>query len=293
MVAKKASDGFLHGKKRERWPRVDRLAELDQRLNNLRYLVHRFESARKRTALDETDDWSKICSQLAAGIVNAYNSIPPGYPSINAPFVWHLSSATIILLSIVSQRLDLREVYRPTILSALENLRISAARTWISGNVIRTLARLNAIVQQLGLSGGSVKADPGSSTASSLAGSPALARSSTGLMNQALFYKAFNVEQQGNPEPEVQLTAETDASRVCISSSSGERSTPNSHQLSKALETRQTSRPEGPEDAQQGIESISHTETSDLELTRLPEFPDGLAFDPSDWILDDFMVEED
>ncbi|THY33994.1 hypothetical protein D6D01_02067 [Aureobasidium pullulans] len=279
------------------WWQKKQAMDFYMRLNNLRYLVHRFESARNRTALDETDDRSKICSQLAAGIVNAYNSIPPGYPSINAPFVWHLSSATIILLSIVSQRLDLREVYRPTILSALENLRISAARTWISGSVIRTLARLNAIVQQLGLSGGSVKAGPGSSTASSLAGSPALARSSTGLMNEALFYKAFNVEQQGNPKPEGQLMAETDASRVCISSSFGGRSTPNSHQSSKAPETSQTSGPasraEGPEDAQQEIESISHTETSDLELTRLPDFPDGLAFDPSDWFLEDFMVEED
>lgn len=202
-----------------------------------------------------------------------------------------------MLLSVVSQRLDLREVYRPTILSAMENLRISAASTWISGSFIRTLARLNAIAQQLGLFSGSVREGPGSSITSSLAGSPALARSSTGLMNEALFYKAFNVEQEGNLEPEGQLMAETDASCICISSSSSERSTPNSHQLSKALETRHTSRPasrpEGLEDAQQEIESISHTETSNLELTRLPVFPDGLAFDPSDWILEDFMVEED
>lgn len=202
-----------------------------------------------------------------------------------------------MLLSVVSQRLDLREVYRPTILSAMENLRISAASTWISGSFIRTLARLNAIAQQLGLFSGSVREGPGSSTTSSLAGSPALARSSTGLMNEALFYKAFNVEQEGNLEPERQLMAETDASCICISSSSSERSTLNSHQLSKAPETRHTSRPasrpEGLEDAQQEIESISHTETSNLELTRLPVFPDGLAFDPSDWILEDFMVEED
>lgn len=202
-----------------------------------------------------------------------------------------------MLLSVVSQRLDLREVYRPTILSAMENLRISAASTWISGSFIRTLARLNAIAQQLGLFSGSVREGPGSSITSSLAGSPALARSSTGLMNEALFYKAFNVEQEGNLEPEGQLMAETDASCICISSSSSERSTLNSHQLSKAPETRHTSRPasrpEGLEDAQQEIKSISHTETSNLELTRLPVFPDGLAFDPSDWILEDFMVEED
>lgn len=202
-----------------------------------------------------------------------------------------------MLLSVVSQRLDLREVYRPTILSAMENLRISAASTWISGSFIRTLARLNAIAQQLGLFSGSVREGPGSSITSSLAGSPALARSSTGLMNEALFYKAFNVEQEGNLEPERQLMAETDASCICISSSSSERSTLNSHQLSKAPETRHTSRPasrpEGLEDAQQEIKSISHTETSNLELTRLPVFPDGPAFDPSDWILEDFMVEED
>ncbi|KEQ78822.1 hypothetical protein M438DRAFT_167388 [Aureobasidium pullulans EXF-150] len=166
------------------------------RLNNLRYLVHRSESARTRTAPDGPDDLDKICSQLAAGIINAYNSIAPNYPSVVAPFVWHLSSATIMLLSVVPQRLHLREVYRPTILSAMENLRISAASTWISGSFIRTLARLNAIAQQLGLFSGSIREGPGSSITSSLAGSPALARSSTGLMNEALFYKAFNVEQE-------------------------------------------------------------------------------------------------
>ncbi|THY87440.1 hypothetical protein D6C93_07559 [Aureobasidium pullulans] len=254
-------------------------------LNNLRYLVHRSESARTRTAPDGPDDLDKICSQLAAGVINAYNSIAPNDPSVVAPF----------------QRLDLREVYGPTILSAMENLRISAASTWISGSFIRTLARLNAIAQQLGLFSGSVREGPGSSITSSLAGSPALARSSTGLMNEALFYKAFNVEHQGNYEPEEQLMAEPDATRVCMSSSSGGRSTPTLHQLSKASETRYTprpasrpaSRPEGSEDVQQEIESISYTETSDLELTRLPDFPDGLAFDPLDWILEDFMVEED
>ncbi|KAG2170733.1 hypothetical protein JADG_010472 [Aureobasidium aubasidani] len=274
----------------ESWQKKQAL-DFYMRLNNLRYLVHRSESARTRTAADGPDDLDKICSQLAAGIINAYNSIAPNYPSVVAPFVWHLSSATIMLLSVVSQRLDLREVYRSTILSAMENLRISAASTWISGSFIRTLARLNAIAQRLGLFSGSVKAGPGSSTTSSLAGSPALARSSTGLMNEALFYKAFDVKQQGNPEPEGHLMAEIDASRVCISSSSGGRSTPSSYQISKVLETRHTSRPVscpgGPEDAQQEIESISHTETSDLGLTRLPDFPDSLTFDPSDWILED------
>ncbi|KAI5194250.1 hypothetical protein AUEXF2481DRAFT_704689 [Aureobasidium subglaciale EXF-2481] len=79
-------------------------------------------------------------------------------------------------------------------LSALSHIWICAASAWISGSAIRTFARLNRVAQELNIDNTCPIVSCPDMTGPTLStSSPASRRSSTSLLNQAVFYQAFDV----------------------------------------------------------------------------------------------------
>ena len=56
-------------------------------------------------------------------------------------------SATMILYSIVFRNMALRAAYGNTLLSAVHSLLAYCQRTWVSGKMMRTVSRLNGLIQ--------------------------------------------------------------------------------------------------------------------------------------------------
>ena len=87
------------------------------------------------------------CAQRAASIIQLFDKIPDTYPRYSFVFMHPVTSATMILFSIASRNPALATRYGSTLLLAVHFLRSYCQKTWVSGKMIRTVSKLNEIVQ--------------------------------------------------------------------------------------------------------------------------------------------------
>ncbi|KAI5235518.1 hypothetical protein E4T43_09212 [Aureobasidium subglaciale] len=227
------------------------------------------------------------CANVAAANVAAFDQIRSSYITHVVPFVWYLSSSTIMLLSIVAKRAGLRATYRPTSLSALSHIWICAASAWISGSAIRTFARLNRVAQELNIDNACpIVSCPDMTEPTLSTSSPASRRSSTSLLNQALFYQAFDV----NLDPTMEGFSPSHCSPVpydhkpasTVCQISGLDPPSNDHTIgmsdSPALQV--------------GFQAHADEGAFDwLPSTWPPTLPHSLNLFPEDWCIEPFMLQ--
>lgn len=87
------------------------------------------------------------CARMASEIVEDYIRIPPRFARYTFPMVHHLTSATMILFSIVMKTPALADVCRAPALAGVEALVEDSSKTWLSGKMTRTIEQLDGMVR--------------------------------------------------------------------------------------------------------------------------------------------------
>ncbi|PIA93699.1 hypothetical protein CB0940_03868 [Cercospora beticola] len=88
------------------------------------------------------------CAQLAAAVIRVYEKIPQNRARQSFAFIHPMTSATMILHSLVSLHPGLRDPYEAVLRTGIDALVAYCQSTWVSGKMIRTTFRLNALVQR-------------------------------------------------------------------------------------------------------------------------------------------------
>lgn len=118
------------------------------------YLVQRLKTSsieRGQSTSHVDEDCEAASGQHAVNIIAAFDEIPLTHRKHAVPFVWYLGCSTIILLSISIKRIELREVYRPVILSAFKSLEKCYTTSWIPEGATRMLSRLVQMARKIGM----------------------------------------------------------------------------------------------------------------------------------------------
>ncbi|KEF51435.1 uncharacterized protein A1O9_12584 [Exophiala aquamarina CBS 119918] len=87
-------------------------------------------------------------AQLAASIIEIFDSIPAHFPKFLFPFTHFIMAATMVLFGIVVKSPELQAQHCNSILSATHTLVLCCRKSWVSGKTIRTISRLNFMVQR-------------------------------------------------------------------------------------------------------------------------------------------------
>ncbi|PVH85160.1 hypothetical protein DL98DRAFT_583756 [Cadophora sp. DSE1049] len=88
------------------------------------------------------------CAQRAASIIDIFDRIPKTFPRYAFTLMHPMTSATMILYSITFRNPALRDIHGNTLLSAVQSLVSYCQRTWVSSKMIRTVSKLNRMVQK-------------------------------------------------------------------------------------------------------------------------------------------------
>lgn len=88
------------------------------------------------------------CAQLAAAVIRVYEKIPQNRARQSFAFIHPMTSATMILHSLVSLHPGLRDSYEAVLRTGVDALVGYCQSTWVSGKMIRTTFRLNALAQR-------------------------------------------------------------------------------------------------------------------------------------------------
>ncbi|EKG16043.1 Transcription factor fungi [Macrophomina phaseolina MS6] len=108
-----------------------------------------------------------MCIQLAHSIISQFSQIPDDYPKFMFPFIHYLLNATIISFALIIKEPLFRRTYgAPTILAA-HTLRNYCTKTWVSGKLVRTVLRLNHMINAVLGEEISVLSEPNTNTRNS------------------------------------------------------------------------------------------------------------------------------
>ena len=88
------------------------------------------------------------CAQRAASIIDIFDKIPKTFPRYAFTLMHPMTSATMILYSITFRNPALSATHGNTLLSAVQSLVSYCQRTWVSSKMIRTVSKLNRMVQK-------------------------------------------------------------------------------------------------------------------------------------------------
>lgn len=115
----------------------------------LKLIVRRsaFASNGLTTAEDEDVVNQVECAAIAAMVVEGYLKIPPELPRYTFPLIHYLTTATMIMVSIVLKNPALKKICRKPIVLGVNALIADCPKTWVSGKIMRTISRLTKMVQ--------------------------------------------------------------------------------------------------------------------------------------------------
>lgn len=85
-------------------------------------------------------------AQHAASIINLFENIPDAFPKYSFVFMHPMTSATMILYGITCRNAPLAARHGATLVAAIGFLRLYCQRTWVSGKMIRTVSRLDSLI---------------------------------------------------------------------------------------------------------------------------------------------------
>ncbi|KAH7022046.1 fungal-specific transcription factor domain-containing protein [Ilyonectria destructans] len=100
-----------------------------------------------RTEDDELESVS-LCASLAASILSAHESIQDSALKYCFPFSHYLTSATMVMIGLVTRAPNLKRRYKDLILAATRSLNMYCHRIWVSGKTMRWVRKLTLIVQR-------------------------------------------------------------------------------------------------------------------------------------------------
>lgn len=97
--------------------------------------------------LSEVDESANamICIQLSRSIIFEFNHIPEKYPKHTFPFISYVATATIIALGLVIKQPRLGSTDLAFVSLAAEILKRFCTQTWVSGRIIRAVARIDQV----------------------------------------------------------------------------------------------------------------------------------------------------
>lgn len=118
----------------------------------LRLLIRR-PSSQNVKPFDHTEDdefeFVTVCASLAASILSAHKNIRDNNLKHCFPFSHYLTSATMVMIGLVTREPGLKRRYRDLILAATQSLRTYCHTIWVSGKMMRWVSRLSLLVQQI------------------------------------------------------------------------------------------------------------------------------------------------
>ncbi|KAK7409175.1 hypothetical protein QQX98_008668 [Neonectria punicea] len=100
-----------------------------------------------RTDDDELESVS-LCASLAASILAAHESIDDASLKYCFPLSHYLTSATMVMLGLVTREPQLKKRYKDMILAATRSLNMYSHRIWVSGKMMRWVSKLSVIVRR-------------------------------------------------------------------------------------------------------------------------------------------------
>ncbi|KAF7554459.1 hypothetical protein G7Z17_g2928 [Cylindrodendrum hubeiense] len=100
-----------------------------------------------RSEDDELESVS-LCASLAASILSAHESVQDSALKYCFPFSHYLTSATMVMLGLVTREPNLKRRYKDLILAATRSLNMYCHRIWVSGKTMRWVRKLSLIVQR-------------------------------------------------------------------------------------------------------------------------------------------------
>ncbi|KAH7133763.1 fungal-specific transcription factor domain-containing protein [Dactylonectria macrodidyma] len=100
-----------------------------------------------RTEDDELESVS-LCASLAASILSAHENIQDSALKYCFPFSHYLTSATMVMIGLVTREPKLKRRYKDLILAATRSLNMYCHRIWVSGKTMRWVRKLTLIVQR-------------------------------------------------------------------------------------------------------------------------------------------------
>ncbi|KAH6688490.1 fungal-specific transcription factor domain-containing protein [Plectosphaerella plurivora] len=117
----------------------------------LRLLVRRpFSQVTPPMSGGEDDDFESVtvCAGLADSILSAHDNIQDDELKYSFPFSHYLTSASMVMISLVTREPKLKRRHRYTIMAATRSLNIYCHRIWVSGKMMRWVSKLTSLVQR-------------------------------------------------------------------------------------------------------------------------------------------------
>lgn len=90
-----------------------------------------------------------VCSSLAASILKSHAAIREENLKYCFPFSHYLTSATMVMMGLMTTEPTLKKRHGSLVLNATRSLNLYCHRIWVSGKMIRWVSRLNLLVQRL------------------------------------------------------------------------------------------------------------------------------------------------
>jgi hypothetical protein len=97
---------------------------------------------------DELESFT-ICASLAARILGAHESIQDDGLKHCFPFSHYLTSATMVMIGLITKEPALKRRYRAITLAATRSLNMYCHSIWVSGKMMRYVSRLTSLAQRL------------------------------------------------------------------------------------------------------------------------------------------------
>ncbi|OAL43339.1 hypothetical protein IQ07DRAFT_685697 [Pyrenochaeta sp. DS3sAY3a] len=128
------------------WKRLKHGMLITMRITNLRLLIRTPTLQMGSSPVQEHIANEVRCIQLSHAIIDMFTWIPADYRQFMFPFIHYLANATILSLTLQINRPQWKETYGPSTIKAAQRLSKYCTKTWVSGNTIRSVRRLNQMV---------------------------------------------------------------------------------------------------------------------------------------------------
>ncbi|KAJ5110251.1 hypothetical protein N7532_002896 [Penicillium argentinense] len=115
------------------------------------YLLIRKPMLQRASLSDQPDiiENEVICMRLAQQIIDDFSNVPEEHPKYTFPFLHYLTSATIIALGLIIKQPSFRANYDKRTLAAARSLRNHCRKTWMSGEMVRAVWKLNQMADAI------------------------------------------------------------------------------------------------------------------------------------------------
>ncbi|KAJ5581061.1 hypothetical protein N7450_007362 [Penicillium hetheringtonii] len=127
------------------WWQIKQMMLMRIRWLFLRLLIRK-SSLRTSHPLETDDNTSEmVCMQLCRSIILEFHRIPNKYPKHTFPFIHYVATSAMIALGLVVKQQGLRTLDLSFLPLAARTLRQFCTQTWVSGQIIRAISRIDQI----------------------------------------------------------------------------------------------------------------------------------------------------